>query len=573
MFDYNQKATHLSHFSFAGPDRNWRNAMTTAVKSPIEMMYQWERETPDHVFLRQPAKLEWTEYNWRQIGDAVRRITSYIRSLELAPGSHIGIWSSNSKDWVIVDLAIMLSGHISVPLYPGQDVESAQYIFEHSETALLFVGAFDQSARVDEAVPASISRVAMLGCSVDCSTSLQDIIAQYPPFAQSPVPDPEAIFTILYTSGTTGNPKGVMHMHQTPGHVVPDLIQSLRMNEPENKFFSFLPMSHAAERIIVEMTALYCNGSISFSEGLTTFGDEIRSVQPTFFFAVPRLWVKFKEGVDATLPAEAQAQLTPEQKQAVAENLGLGSARIILTGSAPCSVDVQEWFMDMGIILRDAYGMTENFVHGVGWVHDDRPIPGCLGHPLGESVEVKLSADNEIMFRSKGLMKGYYREAEKTAEVLVDGWYMTGDAGRFDEDGRLWITGRVSEVFKTSKGKFIRPARIENLFGRSEDLGQFCIMGHGLDQPVLMTTLSETGASLDEATLKEGLEGLLDEVNAELPAWEKVAQVYITPEWLIENGMLTPTMKLKRKQIEQKYRPHIEQNLQGEKINVVPSAV
>ncbi len=543
--------------------------MSAAVKSPIEMMYRWERETPDHVFLRQPTNLQWAEYTWREVADQARRITAYIRAQNLPAGSRIGIWSANSKDWVIVDLAIMLSGHISVPLYPGQDVESAKYIFEHSETVLLFVGEFDQAEKIDAILSADTPRVAMLGCTISCDTSLPDIIAKYAPYAESPVPDPEAIFTMLYTSGTTGNPKGVMHMHQTPGHVVPDLIQGMRMTEPENRFFSFLPMSHAAERIIVELACLYCNGCISFSEGLATFSEEIRSVQPTFFFAVPRLWVKFKEGVDASISAEVQAQLTAEQKQGVAEHLGFGSARVILTGSAPCSKDVQDWFMNMGIILRDAYGMTENFVHGVGWIHNDTPISGCLGLPMSDSVEVKLSDDNEIMFRSKGLMQGYYREPEKTAEVLVDGWYMTGDAGRFDENGYLWITGRISEVFKTSKGKFIRPTHIENMFGRSDELAQFCIMGHGLDQPMLLATLSEAGARLDPAALKESLESLLDEVNGDLPAYEKVAQMFVTPEWLIENGLLTPTLKLKRKQIESLYRPRVEANLGGDKVNVI----
>lgn len=543
--------------------------MDTTVKSPIQMMYQWESETPDKVFLRQPSNLEWTEYTWKEVADQTRRVAAYLRSLKLEPSSRIGIWSSNSKDWVVVDLAIMLSGHVSVPLYPGQDVESARYIFEHSETSVVFMGEFDQAARVDEAVPENNIRVAMLGCTVDCSTSVNDIIAQFDPYTGSPIPNPEDMFTMLYTSGTTGNPKGVMHMHQTPGYVVPDLIQGMRMTEAENRFFSFLPMSHAAERIIIEMNALYANASISFSEGLQTFADEIRSVQPTFFFAVPRLWVKFKEGVDANIPADAQAQLTTEQKQAVATHLGLGSARIIITGSAPCSKDVQNWFMDMGIILRDAYGMTENFVHGVGWIHNDAPIAGCIGRPMGEAVKVKLSDDGEVMFSSKGLMIGYYREPEKTAEVLVDGWYMTGDAGKFDEDGNLWITGRVSEVFKTSKGKFVRPTRIEDLFGRSDLLGQFCVMGHGLDQPMLLATLSDAGAKLAEPELVSTLQQLLEEVNSELPAWEKVAQVFVTPEWLIENGLLTPTMKLKRKQIEIKYRPHVEEMLSGETVNVI----
>jgi len=236
----------------------------------------------------------------------------------------------------------------------------------------------------------------MLGCSIDCDTSLEDIMSEYSPFADSPVPNPEdiftIIFTIIYTSGTTGNPKGVMHAHETPGHVVPGLVETMRLQGDENRFFSFLPMSHAAERIIVEMNSLYANGSVSFSEGLETFGDEIRSVQPTFFFAVPRLWVKFKQGVDAMIPPEAQSNLSAEQKEGIARQLGLAEARFILTGSAPCPRDVQNWFLDMGIALRDGYGMTENFVHGCGWVHNDQPVSGCVGRPMDDSVQVRISS-------------------------------------------------------------------------------------------------------------------------------------------------------------------------------------
>jgi long-chain acyl-CoA synthetase len=536
------------------------------VKSPLEMFYRWEQETPDQVYLRQPRNLEWHEYTWGQVADTVRRIAAFLRSKAYPPGSRIGIWSSNNKDWPIVDLAIMLSGHISVPIYPGQDTGSANYIFKHSQAKLVFTGQFDQAANVKDALVEGMETVAMHGCTIATDTSLDAIIAEHEPYAESPVPDPEDIFTIIYTSGTTGNPKGVMHMHQTPGHVVPGLLKTFRMEEGENRLFSFLPMSHAAERIAVEMTSLYVNAPVSFSEGLATFGDEIRSVQPTFFFAVPRLWVKFKEGVDAKIPPAAQAGLSDEQKAGIAHNLGLGEARFIVTGSAPCPRDVQNWFLDMGIWLRDGYGMTENFIHGIVWNSKDRPISGCVGQPMDDSVAVRISDSGEIQFKSKGLMKGYYLNPEKTAEVFDDGWYRSGDSGKFDEDGNLWVTGRVSEVFKTSKGKFVVPTRLENLFGRNHKLAQFCVLGHGLDQPVFLTTLSESGAQSNQEELKIELEALLDEVNSEVAPYERVAQVYVVPEWTIENTMLTPTMKLKRNLIEQTYREQIEANVGGERV-------
>ena len=533
----------------------------TAVKTPLEMFYHWESETPHQVYLRQPENLQWTEYTWSQVGDAVRRLASFMRSLELPAGSRIAIWSSNSKDWPIVDLAIMLAGHISVPLYPGQDVPSARYILEHSEAALIFIGSFDQWEKADQAIPASVPRVGMLGCKVACQYSIEDILETFPAYKESPVPLQDDTFTIIYTSGTTGNPKGVEHAHSTPGYAVPDLIAGTRMEVGHTRFFSFLPMAHAAERIIVEMASLYCNGQVSFSEGLATFAEELRSVQPHLFFSVPRLWVKFKEGIDAKIPPAVQANLSAEMKAAIIQNLGLAEARCIITGAAPCPRDVQNWFIDIGVALRDGYGMTENFIHGCFWTHNDHPKAGCVGRPTG-TVELKLSDAGEVLFRSKGLMKGYYKEPEKTAEAIVDGWYHTGDSGRIDEDGCLWITGRISEVFKTSKGKFVRPTDLESHFCRCPLLSQYCVLGHGLDQPAVLVSLSDSGQKMGREQLQTELGKTLDEISGELPSWERMPQMFVTQqEWGIANGLLTPTMKLRRKQIEAHYRPWVEANL------------
>jgi long-chain acyl-CoA synthetase len=211
--------------------------------------------------------------------------------------------------------------------------------------------------------------------------------------------------------------------------------------------------------------------------------------------------------------------------------------------------------------LRDGYGMTENFIDGCGWNSDEPPIPGCVGTPWGDA-EVKISDAGEILFRSKGVMKGYYKEPEKTAEVIVDGWYHSGDSGRIDENGNLWITGRISEVFKTTKGKFIKPIALEDLFGRTNLLAQFCVCGHGLDQPVVLATLSEIGKNLDRADVENQLNAVLKEINAELPPYERINQMFVArEEWQINNGMLTPTMKLRRKPIEAHFRPWIETNI------------
>ena len=541
--------------------------MPEAVKAPLEMFYHWEATTPEQVFLRQPVNQQWREYTWSEVADRVRRLAGFIRAQDFPPGSSIALFSANCADWFVVDLAIMLSGHISVPLYPGQDVAATRYIIEHSETRMIFLGEFDLAAQADEMLPESMLRVGIHGCRARCDYDLESIVADSQPFAESPIPDPESIFTILYTSGTTGKPKGVMHAHSTPGRVIPELVKVFLQDGPQrSRYFSYLPLAHAAERIVVEMSALYSNATVSFSEGLATFVEELRSVKPTFFFSVPRLWAKFKAGVDAMVPAEVQAGFGEAEKLMVREQLGLDQARFIFTGSAPCPRDIQQWYIDMGMDLRDGYGMTETFCDGC-ILHADQPAqPGCVGTTYVEG-NVRLNDSGEICFKCDGLMKGYFKNPEKTAEVMIDGWYHTGDSGRFDEHGNLWVTGRISEVFKTTKGKFIKPTPLEDRFGALDELGQLLIFGHGKDQPLLLTNLSEVGQGQGRDVLNARLEGALAAINAELPPYERVAQIFVTDaEWSIDNGLLTPTMKLKRQAIEEHFGDLVSANTGGVEI-------
>lgn len=535
--------------------------MNTLNKTPLEMFYHWEANVPNDVFLRQPVNGEWHEITWSTFAERVRRLASFIQAKNYAPESRIAIIGKNCADWFVIDFAIMLSGHISVPLYPGQDVDSGRYIIEHSESVAIFLGEFDQAANADALIPGSVERIGFHGCSVvPVSHQVEDVVASHAPLSASPVPSAEAMFTILYTSGTTGNPKGVMHAYSTPGSVLTrmqkDLGLSYQAGAERERFMSYLPLSHAAERAIVEMNSLYCNGIVSFSEGLETFAAELQAVKPTFFFSVPRLWVKFKSAIDAKVPKEVQATFDEEQKKGIRQKLGLDDARTILTGSAPCPSDVQNWFQEMGVNLREGYSMTENFCDGCFWLEDRKPTSGCVGKPLS-GVEIKFTDDDEVCFRSDGLMRGYYKDQEKTDEALVDGWYHTGDTGRLDEDGNLWLTGRISEVFKTTKGKFIQPTKIEDKFASLTALAQICICGHGLSQPMMLATLAPESTLTDADVIAE-LAGGIDAVNTDLPAHERVTRVLIDrAEWTMANGLLTPTLKLKRKALAAKYADQI----------------
>ena len=534
------------------------------VKAPLEMFYHWEATTPEQVFLRQPVDQQWREYTWLEVADRVRRLAAFIRAQGFPAGSSIALFSANCADWFVVDLAIMLSGHISVPLYPGQDVIATQYILEHSESRMIFVGKFDMPVLPDGMLPDAMLKVGIHGCRTRCDIDLETIVADTAPFTESPMPDHDDIFTILYTSGTTGKPKGVMHAHSTPGKVLPGLIKVLHQDGLErSRYLSYLPLAHTGERTVIEMNALYSNAIVSFSEGLATFAAELNSVKPTFFFSVPRLWAKFKAGIDAKVPVEVQAGFGDAEKLMIREQLGLDQARFIFTGSAPCPKDIQQWYIDMGMDLRDGYGMTETFCDGC-ILHSDQPLKtGCAGTTNGES-DVRLNDNGEICFKCDGLMKGYYKNSEKTAEVLIDGWYHTGDSGHFDEDGHLWVTGRIGEVFKTTKGKFIKPTLLEDRFGAVDELGQLLIFGHGKDQPLLLTNLSEVGQNKDREKLNAQLASVLAAINLELPPYERVAQIFVTDtEWSIDSGLLTPTMKLKRKAIEAYFNDWVSANSGG----------
>lgn len=537
--------------------------MSERDRQPLELLYQWEAKKPNAVYLRQSKQGEFIDYTWGEVAQRARKLANYLKGLGFPEGSRIAIYSQNSPDWFVTDFAIMMSGYVSVPLYPGQSTSSMRYVLEHSDSKLLFIGHEDHPESIEQALAGlGIERVGLLGCQSPCSTDIEAIVESTPALQGTPLRAMDTLYTLMYTSGTTGNPKGVMHHFENVSWAVGRMAADIKLHE-KTRFFSYLPLSHTAERVLVLLYSLYTGATVAFPESMETFSRDLKKVRPTFFFSVPRLWKKFKEAVESNVSAEVVDSMLadPEKSEAfkkqIQAQLGLDAAEFIITGSAPTPLDVQQWYLALGMPLRNGYGMTENCIHGCICLEGE-PVPGTAGQPFS-GCEVKIGEGQEILFKTPAMMKGYYRNPEKTAEVLIDGYYHTGDTGFIDEQGLLHVTGRLSEAFKTTKGKFVKPSNIEDVMADLACLGQMCAIGHGMEAPVLLAGLSELGTLNTREQIEADIATALPAINARLPVHERIAQVFlVADEWTIDNELLTPTMKLKRNSLIDRYQSKVE---------------
>ena len=530
--------------------------------TPLDMLYFWEQSHPNQIYLRQPVNRIWKDYTWKTFGQQVRILANWIHSRHLPAGSRIGIQAKNCAEWFITDMAIMMSGHISVPFYPGQSPEDLRYIIEHADITIMFAGRLDQPEWLEETLPDTCITVGMNGCALNTDFTIDGILETGEPFTESPRPRPDQVFTLMYTSGTTGNPKGVMHTYGGVAFVCSRTVKTFNVDS-RDRYLSYLPLSHVAERIIVEMTSIYSGARVHFAESLDTFMDDLKNTRPTLFFSVPRLWHKLKSGVEEKIsPKKLDVLLciplvSQLLSKSILKGVGLDKTRICLSGAASNPKDLLQWYKRLGLYIREGYAMTEAFCYGT-FCRSDTPIFGSVGTPM-PGLEIKLGNKGEVLFRSPALMQGYYREPEKTAGVMKDGWYATGDIGEIDDDGNLFLTGRIKDNFKTSKGKFVAPVPIEDRLSTHNAIEQLCLMGQDMTAPVLVISLSSTGQLQDRSELKEELEGQLERLNDELMPHERIGKVYITKEqWTVDNGLITPTMKIKRQQIEQHYKGWVE---------------
>ncbi len=526
---------------------------------PIDRFLHWEANHPEQVYLRQRSGGEFIDLSWAEYGDRVRRLARFLTEQCPEPGSRVAIYAKNCADWFIADMAIMLSGHVSVPLYPGVAKKPMDYILEHAEVKVAFIGLADEMAERLPQLPECIVTVAIGAQTLKCDWDLPRIYAEHERLEEIPKLPGDHVFTLMYTSGTTGHPKGVMHDFNTVAYAVPTFCKMWEMG-PTDRFVSYLPLAHAAERIIVEMDSLYCGAVVSFVESQETFVQDLQAIRPTMFFSVPRLWVKFKQGVESRFPPLllrvllSVPLLGAKLAMKIRTGLGLDQTTRFVTGSAPTPPEVHRWYRRLGIVLRDGYGMTENFIYGT-IAQEAKPLIGAVGSPVGEG-EIRIGEGGEVLMRSGALMRGYYRDPERTAKTLQDGWLHTGDKGRIDRNGRLHLTGRVSDTFKTSKGKFIDPGPWEARLGGFAEIDQVLVYGHGLDQPMAIVVLAESAMALPTERLRTLLEGHLQTVNAGHPRYEQIARLgYSKVAWSPQNGMTTPTLKVLRGPLEAKFRP------------------
>jgi long-chain acyl-CoA synthetase len=537
---------------------------------PLARLQHWERARANEIYLSQPmGGGRQRDYTWAQAVDEARRMAAYLRAQGWEPGSRIAILSKNCAHWLMSDFAIWMAGHVSVPIYPTLTAESVRQILDHSGARACFVGKLDDWPQMKPGIPAGVHCIAYPLSPPTDFPQWDDLIARTAPLAELPHRAADELATIIYTSGTTGMPKGVMHSFGNIGWAAQPMMKGFGANA-DDRMISYLPLAHVAERWVVEACSIALGFRVYFAESLDTFVADLKRARPTMFISVPRLWVKFQQGIFAKLP-KAKLDLLFKIpvlgsliKRRILRELGLDTVRFAGAGAAPLPVSVLSWYRELGLELLEGYGMTENFGVSHGSL-PGRSRVGYVGHPWA-GVECRIAEDGEVLVKSPSTMMGYYREPEKTREALTaDGFLRTGDVGELDDDGRLRITGRAKEQFKTSKGKYVAPAPIENRLAAHSQIEACCVAGAGFGQPFALLMLPADVAARAQAdvNVRESLSAsfaeLLEQVNAALDAHEQLDfLVVVREQWTVENGFLTPTLKIKRAQIEKAYGARFE---------------
>jgi long-subunit acyl-CoA synthetase (AMP-forming) len=543
-------------------------ALTTD-KLILDAVYEWERNHPDLVYMTQPlGNGQVKDYTWAETMDEARRMAAHLRSLDLPANSNIALISKNCAHFVICDLAIWMAGHATIALYPTLNAETVTYILDHSDSRLVFVGKLDDWEEMEVGVPDELPRITLPLAPETKYDKWDDLIARQEPIQDSPRREPDDLALMCYTSGSTGRPKGVMHSFASLSLPAQGFQSEFGFNE-KDRVLSYLPLAHVMERVTVECASFFTGTHIYFADKLDTFVQDLNRANPTVFISVPRLWLKFQSGVFQKFPEAKLNRLLKIPivkgivRKKVLDGLGLGSVRIAASGSAPLPADLISWYERLGLDILEGYGMTEDSAYS----HFSTPAkrkPGFVGVPA-TGVETRISDDGEIQIKSPGDMVGYYKQPELTAECYTDdGFFKTGDRGEYNPEGLLRITGRVKELFKTSKGKYVAPVPVENLLNSDSHVELSCVAGLGRPACYAVLQLAEgLGPKIADpafkAELSKKLEALLNSVNSRVEGYEQLQFVAVAKEeWGVGNNFLTPTLKIKRDVIESSYEPFLD---------------
>ena len=589
------------------------------------MFWNGVRKRSEEVWMRQKELGIWRAWTWQQTGDAVREIAGGLMGLGFAHGSTASILSNTLVEWVLADLAILSCGGIANGIYPTDAPSQVRYLCEDSGTSVLFVEDDEQLDKVLEVrqhLP-GLTKIVVFDIeglrdlndpNVMSLDALRELGRKYnthhPQDLMRRVMQckPEDLAILVYTSGTTGKPKGAMHSHKglvysTRGYNI------LAAQDSRDERMCFLPLCHVAERLGGEYLALYTGTILNFVENPDTVPENVREIAPTVFTAVPRVWEKFYSSVMIGLkeasglqqaaygwsigvgtqiankvlagqPVDALLKLKFTLARWLALNnvrkmIGIDRSRFLVTGAAPISPDLVKWYLALGVPMLEVWGMTESCGAATS-VQANRMKPGSIG-PAAPYNEVKLDPKTgEILVRGPNVFMGYLNQPEKTAETIdKDGWLHTGDVGVVDEDGFFRITDRMKDIIITAGGKNITPSELENDLKFSPYITDAVVIGDKLPYLTVIIMIDQENvekyaqdhdvpfsnyASLTKAPQVQGLiQAEIDRVNAKFARVEQIKKFFLLDTQLsAEDEELTPTMKLKRKLVQQKYSPQIE---------------
>ena len=543
-----------------------------AEELPLDRAYYWEKTRPHRLFLTHPVDGRARHWRWAEVMDESRRVAAFLRAQNWPPRSRIVILSRNCAWWLMSELAIWMSGHVTVPIYTSLTAEAARRLLAHCEPVACFLGTLDNPDLVSE-LGAEIQVIRFPTAPETSGVEWQTIVAEHAPLSGNPARAADELATIIYTSGTTGPPKGVMHRFGAFPYFAKAVEQATGSGN-YHRAISYLPLAHIAERALTETASLYRGWRIFFCENPATFLRDLKRARPTVFFSVPRLYAKFQAGVFEKVPAPKLERLLRLPligcfvRRRILRQLGLNRVRMAASGSAPIPLELVLWFRKLGLPIAEGYGTTES-----GITHT-APKGQWNGGTVGTNapgVETRISQDGEIQVRSPMNMIGYYRDAVATGEVFTeDGFVRSGDLGEIDSGGWLRIKGRIKEQFKTAKGKYVLPSAIEMMLGTDPSLENCLVMGSGLPAPIAVAVLSPAAQAAAEtpagrSELEHSLSDLRERINRSLAPHERIASIALTKtKWTIENGSLTPTLKLRRAVLENRYSPLLEEGRRGQ---------
>lgn len=572
------------------------------------------REIPDRPAYGYKVNGTWKMVNWRDYYNEIRQAAKALIALGMQPGENVCILGFNRPEWVVFDLAGMLAGGAAAGIYTTNSPAEVRYIVAHAEARFILLEDAGQWAKIDaeRANMPHLQRVIMMrGVKIDDPLALtwEEFMALGNSVDDQSVDErlgslkPEQLATLIYTSGTTGPPKGVMLSHRNLVWTA-EAVRDLNASYPDDSVLSYLPLSHIAEQMFTIHGAIVAGYKVYYAESALKVLDNLKEIQPTIVFGVPRVWERFYNGVSANLAhaTGAKAMIANWARgvgtkvtdlrnmgkepsgllklqndladklvfSTVREGIGLNHARACVSGAAPINPTILEFFGSLGIRILEVYGQSED-CGPTSFNQHKRARFGSVG-PAVPGVEVKIADDGEILVRGPNVFLGYYKEPAATAETLADGWLFSGDLGKFDADGFLHITGRKKEIIITSGGKNIAPKNIEAALTDIPLVGAAMVIGEQRRFLTALLTLepeakkrfaAENGIALEDAHTHpktiEAVQKGVDEVNSHFARVEHVRKFTILPgEFTIEGGELTPTLKLKRRIVNQKYTAEIE---------------